>query len=114
MPPFLTVAEVSGSLFPTAFVFHEGLDEVRVVFELRVDHLDVFVVFSEQTSQVNKGTSDLLAQNPDGLRLVFRDPPQQSFCLQKNAMIKVISPSSTIIRNLVDLTDNLAELGPGR
>ena len=78
MALLLAVAEVVRPLLPRFLVLHQSLHQVAVVLELRVHHLDVLVVLSQQGAQVGEGRPDLFSQNADGLRLVFRYPPQQS------------------------------------
>ncbi len=78
MTPLLAVAEIVGSLLPTLLILHQALHQVRVVFELGVHHLNVLVVFPEESSQSGKGTSDFFPQNPDGFALVLGDSPEES------------------------------------
>lgn len=63
----LAVAEVISALLPAALVLHQQLDQVGVVLELRVHHLDVLVVFSKEGADVGEGATDLLTQDADGL-----------------------------------------------
>jgi hypothetical protein len=71
----LAVAEVVPSLLPAALILDQCLNQIRVILELGVYHLDVFVVFAKEGSQGRKGTSYLFAQDADGLGLVLCDSP---------------------------------------
>ena len=61
MTLLLAVAEVITTLLPAALVLHQELDQVGVVLQLRVHHLDVLVVFAQERANVGEGTSDLFA-----------------------------------------------------
>lgn len=54
MPPFFVIAKVVSSLLPTFFVLHQGFNQVRVVLELRVHHLNVFIVFSKKSAETHE------------------------------------------------------------
>jgi hypothetical protein len=71
----LAVAEVVPSLLPAPLILDQCLNQIRVILELGVYHLDVFVVFAKEGSEGRKRTSYLFAQDADGLGLVLCDSP---------------------------------------
>lgn len=108
----LAVAEVVAALLPAALVLHQQLHQVRVVLELRVHHLDVLVVLAQQRAQAGEGAPDLLAEDADGLGLVARDPAQDALGLEQDGVVEVVAALPAVVGDLVDLADDLAQLGP--
>ena len=81
MALLLAGAEVAGAFLPALLVLHQSLHQVRVVLQLRVHHLDVFVVFTQQSAERAETSTDLFTQDTDGLRLVAGDAAQNAFGL---------------------------------
>lgn len=100
-----TVAEVIRTFLPRFFILHQSLDQICVIFELRVYHFYIFIVFSKQGAYISERRSYFLTQNADGLRLIFSNASQETFSFQKNAVIEIIPTFTIVVSYLIDLAD---------
>lgn len=49
---FLMIHKVSKPLSPSVFEFNQDFNEFNVVFQLRIDNLDILFVLFEQVSEI--------------------------------------------------------------
>jgi hypothetical protein len=82
-----TIQEVVLASFPVLFVQQQVVDEVRVVFKLRVNGLNIQIKLfhqksfdKQQATDVVEGGTDVFCQFPDTFALTRADPAKNAFC----------------------------------
>lgn len=102
--------KVSFSFFPISLEVLQRWHQILVIFQLRIHSLNVFFVLPEQLPQSLEALSDSLGQFPHSLWLTAGNPPADSFSLEQDLRLQVISSLSIWIGHSVDFIYDLDQL----
>ena len=81
-----------------------------VVFELRIDNLNILLVLPQQVSEILEAHLNALGQTSHGLALCGRDPSIDALCGKEHFTSKVITAHSLRVCHRVNLTEHLDDL----
>ena len=98
--------KIGFSFFPKCFKVYQSIDKILIVFQLWINTLNIFFIFSKQRSQSSKTFPNALCQLPNSLGLLTRYPSTNSFSLEKNISLKIISSFSIRICNSIYLVND--------
>jgi hypothetical protein len=101
---FLFVDEVGQTLRPCVLKLYQHFYELHVVLQLRIHHLYVLFVFSEQVSKVLERVFYLLSQVADSFRLERRHLSESILCIRQDLNTQIVSSHSFRIRHRVYLS----------